>query len=120
MGDAIHEASDDAASQDSEHQREGMSALERLRGRADLTPSQRATIEMNFAAGLQFSGRHHEALEILNRVRNGGSRDPALDVWIALKTGVSQAAIGDVERASHCFDQALAAAPQTNDLLLRA
>ena len=75
---------------------------------------------MNLVSGLQFSGRHREALNSLDRVRNEIPGVSELELWIALKSGVSRAALGDVERASQCFEQALAASPRTNDLLLRA
>jgi tetratricopeptide (TPR) repeat protein len=120
LDETIKTAGTAALSQNTGEQRDGMNALERLRRRADLTAVQRTTIQLNVAAGLQFQGRHREALDILSRLRDDAADDPRFDLWIALKTGVSSAALGRVEDASQCFEGALAAATDTNDLLLRA
>jgi tetratricopeptide (TPR) repeat protein len=120
LDEVINEATEAISSQDPAELKQGLTALERLRWRADLTPAQRATIQLNLTSGLQFAGQHREALDVLGRLREDASTDPHTGLWIALKTGVSLGALGDVEGASRCFEAALARSSRTDDVLLRA
>jgi len=118
LDEALNAASEAVTSQDPQEQRGGMDALERLRLRADLTPHQRTAVGLNFAAGLRFQRCHRDALSILGRLCGDSADDPRLALWLALKTGASRAVLGNVEAASECFEDALAAKSGTDDLRL--
>jgi tetratricopeptide (TPR) repeat protein len=111
----ISEALDALSSPDAEILNEGVKALERLRSRPDLTPSDRSTVLTNLAKGLQRQGRHKEALALLEPVSR--ERDDHLRPWILHLVAVSLAEIGQIEEARRQFEDALALPPMPDPRL---
>jgi hypothetical protein len=84
LSEAINTAAEAVTSQNAGEMRRGIDMLERLRTRADLDDIQRATIELNLAAGLQFEGQHGNALGILNRLATSTLSYERLNLWSTL------------------------------------
>lgn len=114
----IQKAINDLLADDNRTIQSAVEILARLSQSKSLSGSRCETVFMNLARGLQRLGRHHEALDQLNKLADSDVKpsDESL-AWFLQLSGISLAALGQITQACERFEQALDLSSRSKPML---